>query len=205
MCGRYLIEDEAYSDILEILYNPAISGILSGAPLPVIAQGEVFPTNIAPVYVKDGAEAVKWGFPHWSNDSVIINARSETALDKKMFGKALRERRCVIPSSGFYEWGYPDGNITQAKRLKKSKYLFNEPHEKKLYMAGMISTFTDPLGEKYDAFVILTTVANKYVSQVHNRMPVILSEDERDDWLHSTGFMEFVLQRPGPKLISRIA
>ena len=212
MCGRYLIEDEAYADILQILHNLNTAGGPSGAGdysgvenLAVdgvawdnMTRGEVFPTNIAPVFTNTGPAAVKWGFPHWKNTGVIINARAETALEKKMFQKPLRERRCVIPSSGFYEWSRGSG------RKLKDKYLLRQPGEHMLYMAGMASTFRDALGVEYSAFVILTTAANDYVSPIHDRMPVILDPDERDLWLENDGFMEYVLHRPGPELSAEI-
>ena len=249
MCGRYLIDDEAYADILQILHdmNAAqdrinmdnISRVGRGAVATGevrhgeivagedghadIIRGEIFPTNVAPVIKRDGVEVVKWGFPHWKNTSVIINARSETALEKKMFGKPLRERRCVVPSSGFYEWGHksdfsqgnaglpgyeslfgnevPHGSMeSRSKNKRKSKFLLRQPEENMLYMAGMVSTFRDAFGEEYDAFVILTTVANDSVSPIHDRMPVILAPDETSLWVQDDRFMEYVLLRPGPEL-----
>jgi len=203
MCGRYLIDDEAYADILQILHdlNAAKDRVYSeNIPAGELTRGEVFPTNIAPVIENGEIVAVKWGFPHWKNTGVIINARSETALEKRMFGKPLRERRCVIPSSGFYEWGDNSGHSPGRKR--KSKYLFRRPGEHMLYMAGMIGTFRDAFGEEYSAFTILTTAANENVAPIHDRMPVILAADEIDPWTSDHGFMEFVLHRPGPELSS---
>lgn len=267
MCGRYLIDEEAYSDILEILYRlgtmpdtkhsaeasaasadasamavppsmrEAMASTMSDmvsetvpdafhdlfpGGAPIVTNGEVFPTNIAPVLTADGVRAVKWGFPHWKNSSVIINARAETALERQMFRKPLQGRRCVILSNGFYEWGNAalseDDNCSfgnmqisllgsnenfsnrHGGRLKKSKYLLRLPDESKLYMAGFFNTFRDAEGVQYDAFVILTTAANSSVSPIHDRMPLILSLDERDDWLGDTKFMEFALRRPGPEL-----
>ena len=208
MCGRYLIDDEAYADILQILHDlkAAKDRVYSeNIPSGEMIKGEVFPTNIAPVIENGEIVAVKWGFPHWKNTGVIINARSETALEKRMFGKPLRERRCVIPSSGFFEWG--DGSDLghggrSSGRKRKNKYLFRRPGEHSLYMAGMIGTFRDAFGDEYSAFTILTTAANENVAPIHDRMPVILASDEVDLWINDNGFMEFVLHRPGPELIS---
>jgi len=232
MCGRYLIDDEAYADILQILHdmnaakdrvyseNITMADFTKGE----YVKGEVFPTNIAPVIENGMIVAVQWGFPHWKNTGVIINARSETALEKRMFGKPLRERRCVIPSSGFYEWGdnsnwghsgdqssfntfnYNRGRSSgfntgrNTGRKRKNKYLFRRPGEHSLYMAGMVGTFRDALGNEYSAFTILTTVANDDVAPIHDRMPVILAADEVDLWINDNVFMEFVLHRPGPEL-----
>ena len=69
-----------------------------------------------------------------------------------------------------------------------------------LYMAGMVNTFRDALGSEYNAFIILTTAANDFVSPVHDRMPVILTPEEVDKWAYDDEFMEYVLHRPGPEL-----
>jgi len=204
MCGRYLLEDEAYADILQILHdlNAAKNRVsIDNIPVSDFVRGEVLPTSIAPVIENYEIVAVKWGFPHWKNTGVIINARSETALEKRMFGKALRERRCVIPSSGFYEWSHrSEPDRSGGKRKAKEKFLFRRPGEHMLYMAGMASTFTDALGVEYSAFTILTTAANDSVAHVHDRMPVILAADEIDMWASDNAFMEYVLHRPGPEL-----
>ena len=204
MCGRYLLEDEAYADILQILHNlkmakKSAAGGLSQEELKSggFVRGEIFPTAIAPVCTSDGIVAIKWGFPHWKNSGVIINARAETASEKKMFSKPLRERRCVVPSSGFYEWDHGDNK-------QKDKYFFRRPDENTLYMAGIVGTFRDTAGTQYSAFAILTTVANGSVSQIHDRMPVILAPDELQHWIDDDDFSEYALHRPGPGLVSKL-
>ena len=228
MCGRYLLEDEAYADILIILNNlnkdksygtasPTPDAhvkneiIKSQNPGSEIAHGEIFPATNVPVILKDGAAIIKWGFPHWKNSGVIINARSETASEKNMFRKPLKERRCVVPSSGFFEWsrsggsssGGSGGNLRGGK--KKDKFLFQHPGENKLYMAGIVSTFRDALGLEYSAFVILTTEANDSVAPIHDRMPVILEPDELDMWVNDNVFTEFAMHRTGPELSAILA
>jgi putative SOS response-associated peptidase YedK len=142
---------------------------------------------------------LKWGFPHWNNSSVIINARSETALEKSMFRKSLLERRCVIPSSGYYEWVAASGN------KKKEKFLLRSPIESTLYMAGMINIFRDNNGSEYGAFVILTTAAEDTISHIHDRMPVLLLHDENELWLNDSNFMQHALLRSFPKLTYELA
>lgn len=187
MCARYLVDDETYADIIVRLADPdEAQGVV---------KGEVFPTNIAPVITSEGVKAVKWGFPHWKNSGVIINARSETAAEKSMFRKPLHERRCVIVSGGFYEWDKAGGG------KKKDKYLLSRPGERMLFMAGMINTFRDASGGDYNAFVILTTAASGSVAEIHDRMPVILAPDETDLWIGDGVFMEHALRRPGPGLL----
>jgi len=210
MCGRYLLDDEAYADILMILNNLNASKKIYGEE--TLARGEIFPTNIAPVFEKDGISAVKWGFPHWKNEGVIINARSETAAEKSMFKTPLRKRRCVVPSGGFYEWSrsgattppsglnYHTGTSFQTKPRRpgkklKDKYLFRHPGEHMIFMAGILNTFKDASGEEYSAFAILTTAANDSVAPIHDRMPVILGKDELDLWINDDSFVNFAINR----------
>ena len=191
MCGRYLIDDDTYSEILLTLNTP-------GA-VQTFAGGEIFPANIAPVYTHDGTITAKWGFPHWKNPGVIINARAETALDKKMFSAPLLQRRCAVPATGFYEWT----RIGGAK--KKDKYLLRLPEKRTLFMAGIMNSFRDSAGMEYTAFVILTTSANESVAQIHDRMPVIIAPDEHDLWISNTEYIGHVLHRRGPELFTEIA
>ena len=189
MCGRYLIEDDSFTDDLAKI-------IMDSKTIPEHARGEIFPTNIAPIIASEGAAVAKWGFPHWKNASVIINARAETALEKSMFRKPLLDRRCVVLSSGFYEWDRSGAG----GRKKKDKYLLRFQGQSLLCMAGMINIFRDAAGDEYGAFVILTTGASESVARIHDRMPVILSAEERDLWIGDPGFMEYALHRPGPDL-----
>ncbi|MCL2820885.1 MAG: SOS response-associated peptidase [Oscillospiraceae bacterium] len=210
------MDDEAYADILMILnnlnaakkiYNEDNFGSDSSASdfnandYPV---GEIFPSYTVPVIESDGVKPVKWGFPHWKNSSVIINARSETAAEKNMFRKPMRERRCVVPSGGFYEWSRTGGSQRTGSgnyrgggsgRKLKDKYLFRQPGEHMMYMAGIISTFRDESGDEYNAFVILTTAANDSVAPIHDRMPVLLAKDEHELWIKDERFMYYTIKR----------
>lgn len=187
MCGRYLITTEG--EILE--YREIINEVnerYKGTPeLQAMADGEVFPTNIAPVLVPDQDKPrpmlMKWGFPKWQGSGVVINARSETTLDKKMFRLPLMKRRCAIPSAGFFEWRQEQG--------KKIKYLFRMPEAEMLYMAGFADTFGGA-----DSYVIITTEANEWMAPYHNRMPLILSPDNVNNWLYDLPFALDCLHAP---------
>lgn len=171
--------------ILHHQHHYTISTITGVEPL--------FPTNIVPVVTLNGVSALKWGFPQWKGNGVIINARAETALEKSMFRKPMLEHRCAVPCTGYFEWRQIEG------RKKKDKYFLTYPGGGVLYLAGAYGRFRDANGE-YDAFVVLTTDANDSVSAIHSRMPVIISAEEREAWLGDTSFMEHVLSRTGPVL-----
>jgi putative SOS response-associated peptidase YedK len=115
-----------------------------------------------------------------------------------MFSQTLLTQRCVVPSTGFFDWTvdaeaeaqlcfFP---VAQKKNAKKTKLLFRQPDEPMLYMAGMMNTFEDK-----NSFVILTTAANDSMMPFHDRMPIILAANECEDWLRSDVFMRAVLAR----------
>jgi putative SOS response-associated peptidase YedK len=115
-------------------------------------------------------QAMKWGFAGFSGKP-IINARSETALQKPMFQQAMLERRCLIPASGYYEW-----QKSGAEKTKYRFYLSGGP----MYFAGCYrQDKNSPLAN----FVILTRQAVGGVEAIHERMPVIISKRQVEAWL----------------------
>lgn len=190
MCGRYvLFSDPEMAEIREIIEEVQKNN-------PEIKTGEIFPTNKAPVLMLNGdkliPEAVKWGFPDFRGKGVIINARAETAPEKPMFRRSLEEKRCIIPSCGFYEWSHDGG--------PKTKYQFNLPGEGVLYMAALYNDFA---GER--RFVILTTASNESIRKVHLRMPVVLTRQEMDQWIDSYQGALDILQSSRPELVKQLA
>ena len=105
-----------------------------------------------------------------------------------MFRRSLLERRCVVPTTGVYEWD-----------SQKRKYHFRLPGQARMYLAGLWNTFQ---GE--ERFVVLTTAPNDTIINVHDRMPVLLTDDEVTPWLHDTGMASAKLTTVQPAL-ERIA
>jgi len=185
MCGRYQIamEDDiiAMREILDEI-NERYKDIPESA---AAKTGEIFPTDTVPVLIpgsgKPQAILMKWGFPKPSQQrGVIINARAETAQDKPTFRSSLVSRRCVVPTTGFFEWRQESGE-------KKAKYLFRLSETKMLYLAGLYGVFKDG-SHPYNAYVILTTSANPSVAPYHDRMPLVLMPDDTARWLSDTAF-----------------
>jgi len=170
MCGRFALFDEKeIKELHEIIRE------LEERQAEKVKTGEIFPTDRVPVLIsrhqKVTPEAVIWGFPHVKGSGVIINARSETAHVKPLFRRCLETRRCLIPSTGFYEW-------SRENKKAKQKYLFTCPEDPVLYMAGLYNDFD---GER--RFVILTTQASEFVKDIHDRMPVVLDRADINTWL----------------------
>jgi putative SOS response-associated peptidase YedK len=190
MCGRYvLFSDTEMQDIRDIIDE--VQRKTNGE----IKTGEIFPTDKAPILIQQQGvitpEAVKWGFPGFNNKGVLINARAESAMEKPTFRKSLEAKRCIIPSTGFFEWSHSGPKV---------KYQFNLPDNGALYMAGL---FNDYDGER--RFVVLTTDANASMSEIHNRMPVVLGHNEMAQWMDSYPGALDLLQSERPMLIRQHA
>lgn len=177
MCGRYYVDEETAQEIERIIRN--LDKRLKAAP----KYGEIYPTNNVMVVQSDEGQSILsdmiWGFPQYQRKGVIINARSETALDKRMFSKITRNHRCLIPAKGFYEWD-----------KTKNKIAFERPDRQVMLLAGIWNTYG--LDRR---FVILTTDANDSMKQIHDRMPLIVEKNEMETWLHDDNSVDFLLHK----------
>ncbi len=170
MCGRYTIyTDEDERELLEMLRIIEERG--KGKAGIDFKTGEIFPSDRVPLLMRGSGSGINIAFADWGfniRNNRIINARRETAAEKPSFRDCLISRRCIVPSTGFFEWD-----------SRKEKYLFNLPDTKMLYMAGLWRK-TD----KADEFVILTANANESVEKIHDRMPLILQRENFKSWLY---------------------
>jgi putative SOS response-associated peptidase YedK len=151
-------------------------------PLPTWPRYNVAPSQTVPVVrpAASGRElvAMRWGIvPAWNRGSsmLLINARSETAATKPTFKKALQQRRCLIPATGFYEW--------RKEGRQKQPYLFRLADGGLFAFAGLWEIGRDKDGKEAEACAILTTEANELVRPAHDRMPVILDPQHYAGWL----------------------
>lgn len=163
--------------------------------------------NIAPTQeilgvskIADGCEMTfyKWGLiPSWAKDTSmgarLINARSETVREKPAFRQAFKQRRCILPADGFYEWQRTEG--------RKQPFFFRMRDESPFGFAGLWEQWKGEEGHVINSCTILTTEANEVLRPVHDRMPVILHPDDYSLWLdHDVRKLEMVedLLRPYP-------
>lgn len=168
-----IIMGEAYEDVLA-RYRFA----LGGKPRYNIAPAQ---QNV--VVAPDGGEkaratTMKWGhfasFAPGSPPTFLINARSETALQKRTFARAMNERRCLIPADGFFEWKR-DG-----KGRSQQAYYFQRAGGEAYVMAGLSWPAE---GDQPARYIVLTTAPNELLQPIHDRMPVILTEDGAKQWI----------------------
>ena len=130
---------------------------------------------------KNKLRMFKWGLvPSWSKDTKtgyrMINARAETISEKPSFKKPFKSKRCLVIADGFYEWQRPD-------KKTKIPYRFTMKDRKLFAMAGLWDTWNK--GEKtLHTFTIITTSENEIMRPIHDRMPVILPDGNRQIWLN---------------------
>jgi putative SOS response-associated peptidase YedK len=176
------VDEETAKEIERIVRN--LDKRLKAAP----KYGEICPTNNAMVLQSENEQPVLcdmlWGFPR--NKGVHINARSETALERRTFASSTKQRRCLIPARGFYEWD-----------KTKNKISFERPDRQVMLLAGIWNTYS--LDKR---FTILTTAANESVKQVHGRMPLIMEPSETETWLFDDASVEFLLHKRPIELCS---
>jgi putative SOS response-associated peptidase YedK len=143
------------------------------------------PTDEAAVVVeradRRAIRAYRWGLiPSWAKDekgaAKMINARAETLATSGAFRESFRKRRCIVPADAFYEWQRQGG--------ARQPFLIRRNDDAPLALAGLWSGWHHPETEQViRSFTIVTTIANRLLSGIHNRMPVVLAPKDWDLWL----------------------
>jgi len=146
----------------------------------------VAPTQpVAAIRIGSAAETreivfLRWGLiPHWADDPSIgnrmINARAETVSSKPSFRQAFKKRRCLVVADGFYEWQKVDG--------KKQPFYIHLKDDQPFGFAGLWERWSGK-GEEIQSCTIITTEPNELMKPIHNRMPVIVQQEDYDRWLN---------------------
>jgi putative SOS response-associated peptidase YedK len=175
MCGRYTLKTsgEEIARQFELAEAPQLT-----------PRYNIAPTQAVPVVrLRDEQKTLdmmRWGLiPSWAKDRSIgarmINARSETLAEKPAFRNAFRQRRCLIPADGFYEW------LSQGKT--KQPYHIHLVDKQVFGLAGLWEFWRSPDDETVLSCTIITTEANTLMQPLHDRMPVIIPADRYSSWL----------------------
>jgi putative SOS response-associated peptidase YedK len=176
MCGRFVITSAPAA--LRQLF-----GYLEQPNFP--PRYNVAPTQPIPVVlVENGArhfQLMRWGLlPAWVKEprgfTLLINARSETVLEKPAFKNAIRRRRGLIPADGYYEWKAVDG--------RKQPYFIHRADGAPLGFAAVFETWN---GEELDTVAIVTAAASEDLADLHDRVPVTIAEQDFARWLDCRG------------------
>ncbi len=177
MCGRFVLmtPGKSLASHFRLTEEPELE-----------PRYNVAPTQLVPIIRKSPQPSprelaiCRWGLvPFWAKDASIgprlINARSESVAEKPAFKAAFKARRCLVPADGFYEW----------KRLGRVRqpYFFTRADRQVFAFAGLWDRWKGPDNVVIESFTVLTVDANELVLPVHDRMPVILAEQDYDLWL----------------------
>lgn len=184
----------------------AMAQLFEAAPsgdLPEIPNYNVCPTNSVHGVLREAGMrkimALRWGFvPAWyeapTKGPLLINARAESIAEKPAFQAACRERRCLIPASGLYEW-------TKDPEDKRLPWYVHSADGALLAFAAVWQDWTAPdgSGESVRSCAIVTTAANATMSELHHRMPVVLAAADWPLWLGEAGRGAATLMRAAPE------
>jgi putative SOS response-associated peptidase YedK len=197
MCGRFTLRTSA----------KVLGELFALSELPVLEpRYNIAPTQPVPaVRLAPGGEQremtwLRWGLvPSWAEDPAIgnrlINARAETAAEKPAFRSAFRQRRCLIPADGFYEWQRQPGG--------KTPYFIGLRDNQPFAFAGLWERWQAAGGQVLETCTLLTTQANTLVQPVHDRMPVIVPAAEYERWLdpslHDPALLQPLLRPYAPE------
>jgi putative SOS response-associated peptidase YedK len=175
MCGRFTLHTppgvlQEHFGIDEV---PAISASYNIAPSQDIAAVRV-------VAGRRGMALLRWGLvPSWAKDTRIgyrmINARAETVADKPAWRVAFRQRRCLIPADGFYEW--------RRTGEGKQPYHIRMQDRSVFAFAGLWERWQGADDAVIESCSIIVTAANETIQPVHDRMPVIVAPQDYTQWL----------------------
>ncbi|NDR59709.1 SOS response-associated peptidase [Aliiruegeria sabulilitoris] len=193
MCGR----------LVNLLPVEAMARLFDAVPsndLPEGARYNICPTNTLAVAVSDQGHrrlrAMRWGFvPQWyksvTDGPLIINARAETIAEKPAFRDAVRQRRCLIPANGFYEW-------TKGADGARLPWYIRPTGDAPMVMAGIWQDW-EAASERLSSVAVVTCAAGGGMEELHNRMPVILAQQDWPLWLGEAGHGAAVLMKPAPE------
>lgn len=180
MCGRFT--NAAKKEQIRKEFKVSVNNSATDAPRFNIAPSQMIDVVFEPETERIISQ-LKWGLvPSWAKDADIgnrmINARSETLREKPSFREAFKSRRCIIPTTGFYEWKKATGGNA------KQPFYFYLNDKEVFGFAGLWEEWMDnQTGQLLETCAIITTEANAVLQPIHDRMPVILKEQDYDEWL----------------------
>lgn len=191
MCGRFAFYSpaEAAAELFEFEARSTTE-----------PRYNIAPSQLVPV-VRNGPKGdrefslLRWGLvPSWAKDPSIgnrmINARAESLAEKPAYRNAWEKRRCLVLADGFYEW--------RKEARGKTPYFISLANGRPFALAGLWEAWTDrSTGESLETTVIVTTAANEFLQDLHDRMPVVLQPDTARAWLAGdTDVIEMVISDP---------
>lgn len=165
--------------------SPLTARMVANLGRPLKTEGEVRPTDIAPVIAPDqtGNPAIYpmvWGFSNPRDGKPLVNCRVETAKSKPFWKESWQRRRCVIPCSYYLEWEHY--TTVKGERKTGQKYMIQPAGAVVTYLAGLYD-IENRDGIRYPVFTVLTRAPGEEIRFIHDRMPVILARENVKEWM----------------------
>jgi putative SOS response-associated peptidase YedK len=183
MCGRDTFM-ASWNDVVAAS-RPLVVAVPDEAPLPTYNRA---PTQRGWTVIADGRDGglllpMRWGLlPPWAKDTRLaystINARLDGVTTKPAFRSAWKARRCLVPTTGYYEWQPVAGG--------KQPYFIHPVDAPVMFFAGLYEARPDGAGGELLTYSIITREADPALAPIHDRMPLVLAADNFRDWLHGT-------------------
>ena len=191
MCGRFafFVKGQFGYESLQLSEPPRFERY------NIAPSQEILAIRTAPEAGRPEWVMLRWGLvPFWSKEPggkrPLINARAEGIETKPSFRGPIRHRRCIVPASGFYEW--------RREGSGKQPYFVRPAAAEVFALAGIWDHWEGKQGEVIESVAIITTSANELMRPIHDRMPVILEEEDAAEWIESTTKLEKALAMLGP-------
>ena len=192
MCGRYLLTSpvDLLRQLFRFMERPNLGPRYNIAPTQEVPIVRLTREGDRPELIM-----ARWGLvPYWADDLKIgnrlINARAETVERTPAFREAYQRRRCLVPADGFYEW--------RKEGRQRQPLLIRRRDQEPFALAGLWERWKQPDGQILRSCTIATCPANALVAEVHDRMPVILAENDHARWLDPAQGDGRALLRPCP-------
>ncbi|MCB5285949.1 MAG: SOS response-associated peptidase [Candidatus Cloacimonetes bacterium] len=197
MCGRFafFVKGQFGYESLQLSEPPRFERY------NIAPSQEILAIRTAPEAGRPEWVMLRWGLvPFWSKEPggkrPLINARAEGIEAKPSFRGPVRHRRCIVPASGFYEWG--------RQGTGKQPYFVRPAKEEVFALAGIWDHWEGKQGEVIESVAIITTSANELVQPIHDRMPVILEEEDVAEWIATATKLEKALAMLKPCSSARL-
>lgn len=171
--------------------SPLANEIMLTMSRSIAMTGNIRPTNVAAVIASGrsgniGVFPMVWGFTTEASSKPIINCRIETADQKNLWRESWLTRRCVIPASWYYEWGVlptDEGyNRRQQRDIKKTRFAIQPTGTEITFLAG-VYRYEEHNGKQIPMFSVITREAVEPVRSIHDRMPLILKQEDVREWV----------------------
>ena len=205
MCMSLRIEPKEMAEVFIKVRKMALAQDMSvrlGKSLSM--SGDLYPSDIAPVlapnkYGKMAIFPMACGFTHQATTKPLANCRLETADTKALWRDFWYRRRCVIPASWYYEWGYPlydEGSrrMVEHRNTKKIKFAIQTEGSDVTYIAGLYR-YEEHSGMQVPMFSVLTREAAGTVKDIHDRMPLILDKEDAKEWIRPNGDPSTIVEK----------